>query len=125
MISTITVTVPFTNENLIILSKLNPIEVSGNTEPAYSEAPAQSEQKPELESKAKTKPAKKPAADTETTVTKADVRALALKLSKAGKTDEIKAIFGNFGGSKLSDISEADYPELKRLLEEATVNLDG
>lgn len=132
MTSTITVTVPFTDENLKIISKLNT-----SIEHTYNEAPAKGEPVDEVQGvnadkpKSKAKPAKKAEttkADTETTseaVTKADVRALALKLSKAGKADEIKAIFANFGGSKLSDINESDYPELKKQLEEAGAEIDG
>lgn len=46
------------------------------------------------------------------TVQLSDVRAIALKLSKAGKQDVLKAAFAKFGGKKLSDISESDYPAL-------------
>lgn len=45
-------------------------------------------------------------------ITKTDVRAVALKLSKAGKSKELKAIFSEFGAEKLSDIKEEDYPAL-------------
>lgn len=43
-------------------------------------------------------------------VSKTDIRAVALKLSKAGKSDELRAIFGKFGAERLSDIKEEDYP---------------
>jgi len=46
------------------------------------------------------------------TPTKTDVRALALKLSKAGKQDVIKKIFGKYGADKLSGVAEEHYPEL-------------
>lgn len=46
------------------------------------------------------------------TVQLSDVRAIALKLSKAGKQDVLKSAFAKFGGKKLSDISESDYPAL-------------
>ncbi len=49
-------------------------------------------------------------------VSKTDVRAVATALSKAGKRDELKAAFAKFGGSKLSDIKESDYPALMREL---------
>lgn len=52
-------------------------------------------------------------------LTKSDVRTVALKLSKAGKSDALKKIFAKFGTEKLSGISEDKYPELMRELVEA------
>ena len=49
-------------------------------------------------------------------VSKTDVRAVATALTKAGKREALKAIFKKFGGEKLSDIQEADYPALMREL---------
>lgn len=45
-------------------------------------------------------------------LTKTDVRAVALKLSKAGMSDTLKTIFAKFGASKLSEISEEYYNDL-------------
>lgn len=45
-------------------------------------------------------------------VTLTDVRAVALKFSKAGKQKELKEVFGKFGAKRLSDISEENYPAL-------------
>lgn len=58
------------------------------------------------------------AAEDETTPppTKTDVRAVALKLSKAGKSAVLKEIFAKFGAEKLSDIKEDQYPELMKEL---------
>lgn len=53
------------------------------------------------------------------TVSKTDVRAVATALSKAGKRDKLSAIFAEFGGKKLSDIKEEDYPALMEKLEAA------
>ena len=52
------------------------------------------------------------------TVTKTDIRAVATKLSKAGKSAALKTIFAKFGGNKLSDIKEEDYPALMAALRE-------
>jgi hypothetical protein len=52
-------------------------------------------------------------------ISKADVRAAALKLSKAKKQAELKEIFAKYGGAKLSDIAEGDYAALLADLEEA------
>lgn len=52
-------------------------------------------------------------------VSKTDVRAAATVLSKAGKREELSAIFAKFGGKKLSDIKEEDYPALMKELEAA------
>lgn len=78
--------------------------------PAESPAPE--------EPKATTEPVATPAAEDETTPapTKTDVRAVALKLSKAGKSAVLKEIFAKFGAEKLSDIKEDQYPELMKEL---------
>lgn len=57
-------------------------------------------------------PAEKP-------VTKADVRAKALEITKAGKSDELKAVFDSFGVSKLSELKESDYADCLAKLQEA------
>lgn len=78
--------------------------------PAESPAPE--------EPKATAEPAATPTAEDETTPapTKTDVRAVALKLSKAGKSAVLKEIFAKFGAEKLSDIKEDQYPELMKEL---------
>lgn len=48
-----------------------------------------------------------------------DVRAVALKLSKAGKQTTLKKIFAKYGASKLSDISAEHYADLLADLEDA------
>lgn len=45
-------------------------------------------------------------------VTLTDVRAVALKFSKAGKRAALKDAFGKFGAKRLSGISEENYPAL-------------
>lgn len=45
-------------------------------------------------------------------VTKTDVRAVALKISKAGKSDVLKEIFAKFEATKLSEVPEDRYDEL-------------
>lgn len=51
-------------------------------------------------------------------ITKTDIRAVALKLSKAGKQKELAEIFAKFGCKKLSDFDKRteDYPALMREL---------
>jgi hypothetical protein len=46
-----------------------------------------------------------------------DVRAVALKLSKAGQQAKLKEIFAKYDAKKLSDISEENYPALMADLE--------
>lgn len=75
--------------------------------PAVEETPAPAETPKAEESK----PA--PVA----TVAKTDIRAIATAISKAGKKTELKAALEAFGATKLSDMSEADYPALKERLE--------
>ena len=50
-----------------------------------------------------------------------DIRALALKWSKAKKQKELAEIFAKFNAKKLSDIAEVNYSELYREL----VKIDG
>lgn len=45
----------------------------------------------------------------EKAVTKAELRSAALKVSKAGKSEELAKLFKSFGANKLSEIAEADY----------------
>ncbi|MCX4317750.1 MAG: hypothetical protein OSJ52_14110 [Lachnospiraceae bacterium] len=45
-------------------------------------------------------------------VTKTDMRAVALKISKAGKSDVLKEIFAKFEATKLSEVPEDRYDEL-------------
>lgn len=49
-------------------------------------------------------------------ISKTDLRAVALKLSKAGKADELAKIFADFGAQNLSSIKEADYPAVMERL---------
>lgn len=55
---------------------------------------------------------------TEPPVTKADLRALGVKLTKAGKTNDLKRAFNTFGAAKLGEVKEKDYPALKKVLED-------
>lgn len=63
-----------------------------------------------------------PAAPTPT-ITKSDVRAVALALSKAGKQAEIAAAFGKFGAKKLSDFDA--MPEKYPALMQELKNING
>lgn len=51
-------------------------------------------------------------------ITKTDIRAVALRLSKAGKQKELAEVFGKFGCKKLSDFDNRtdDYPALMKEL---------
>lgn len=50
------------------------------------------------------------------TYSKTDVKAVCLKLSKAGRQEELKAAFAKFGAKKLTEVAEADYPALMEVL---------
>lgn len=113
----ITITMDLTQENLNKLRALLPeTEIPGQmtmfdtpsetaVEPAATVAPAPAPA-PE-EPKAEEKP-----------ITKTDIRAVALKLSKAGKQKELAEVFGKFGCKKLSDFDDRtdDYPALMKEL---------
>lgn len=109
----ITVTMELTQENLSKLRALLPdTEIPGQVSmfDSPSEKPVET---PKTEA---------PAAETPKTedkpITKTDIRAVALKLSKAGKQKELADIFAKFGCKKLSDFDSRteDYPALMKEL---------
>lgn len=112
----ITVTMELTQENLSKLRALLPdTEIPGQVsmfdspsekpanETPKTEAPAPKDEAPKTEDKP---------------ITKTDIRAVALKLSKAGKQKELADIFAKFGCKKLSDFDSRaeDYPALMKEL---------
>lgn len=112
----ITVTMELTQENLSKLRALLPdTEIPGQVsmfdspsekpaaEAPKTEAPAAKDEAPKSEDKP---------------ITKTDIRAVALKLSKAGKQKELADIFAKFGCKKLSDFDSRteDYPALMKEL---------
>lgn len=112
----ITVTMELTQENLSKLRALLPdTEIPGQVnmfdspsekpaaEAPKTEAPAAKDEAPKTEDKP---------------ITKTDIRAVALKLSKAGKQKELADIFAKFGCKKLSDFDSRteDYPALMKEL---------
>lgn len=104
----ITVTMELTQENLSKLRALLPnTEIPGQL--SMFDAPSEKPDKPVEEDKptGEDKP-----------ITKTDIRAVALKLSKAGKQKELAAAFAKFGCKKLSDFDSRteDYPALMREL---------
>lgn len=120
----ITITMDLTQENLDKLRTLLPnTQIPGQTE---FDAPSERTAEPKPESKPQTEePAEKPTEDPASAekVTKTDIRAVALKLSKAGKQKELAAAFAKFGCKKLSDFDARpdDYPALMKEL----VSIDG
>lgn len=115
----ITITMDLTQENLSKLRALLPeSEIPGQmtmfdapsettVEPAATETPAPAPTPVPEAPKAEEKP-----------ITKTDIRAVALKLSKAGKQKELAEVFGKFGCKKLSDFDNRtdDYPALMKEL---------
>ena len=108
----ITVTMDLTQENLSKLKALLPdTEIPGQVsmfdspseKPVEAPAPAPAAEAPKTEDKP---------------ITKTDIRAVALKLSKAGKQKELADIFAKFGCKKLSDFDDRteDYPSLMKEL---------
>lgn len=84
----------------------NPAPTETPTAQASTEAPQESPAESPAESALET-PDTKPAE--EKTISKADVRALAVKLSKNDKA-ALKAIFKELGVANLSAVKEEDYP---------------
>ena len=117
----ITVTMELTQENLSKLRALLPdTEIPGQVSmfDSTSEKPVE----PTAEAPKTEAPASAPAAEAPKTedkpITKTDIRAVALKLSKAGKQKELADIFAKFGCKKLSDFDSRteDYPALMKEL---------
>lgn len=110
----ITVTVDMTPENLEILKQLCPASNSEVKAPETKKTTKKATEKPApVEAAGTDAPAETiPEAEDKPDVSLTDVRAVALKLSKAGKQDVLKAAFEKFGGKKLSDIKPDDYPAL-------------
>ena len=129
----ITVTMELTQENLSKLRALLPdTEIPGQVsmfdspsekpvEPT-AEAPKTEAPAPATEAPAPATEAPAPATEAPKTedkpITKTDIRAVALKLSKAGKQKELADIFAKFGCKKLSDFDSRteDYPALMKEL---------
>lgn len=118
----ITVTMELTQENLSKLRALLPdTEIPGQVSmfDSPSEKPVET---PKTEAPAPATEAPAPATETPKTedkpITKTDIRAVALKLSKAGKQKELADIFAKFGCKKLSDFDSRteDYPALMKEL---------
>lgn len=103
----ITITMELTQENLSKLRALLPdTEIPGQV--SMFDSPSEKPVQPTAEApKIEDKP-----------ITKTDIRAVALKLSKAGKQKELADIFAKFGCKKLSDFDSRteDYPALMKEL---------
>lgn len=96
-----------------------------NTDEAPVKAPAKKtaskpKAKPttEKETAEEPKPEEKAPAKAKPTITMTDVRAVALKISKAGKSDALKEIFAKFDATKLSEVPADRYDELMQELSE-------
>ena len=127
----ITVTMELTQENLSKLRALLPnTEIPGQVsmfdspsekpveptaEAPKTETPAPVAEAPKTETPAPVAEAPK---TEDKPITKTDIRAVALKLSKAGKQKELADIFAKFGCKKLSDFDShtEDYPALMKEL---------
>lgn len=112
----ITVTMELTQENLSKLRALLPdTEIPGQVS-MFDFPSEKSVEAPKIEDKPITK-AEAPKTE-DKPITKTDIRAVALKLSKAGKQKELADIFAKFGCKKLSDFDSRteDYPALMKEL---------
>ncbi len=128
--NTITITMEATKENIEKLLSLFPETQTAAvpTEPVAEPAKPKAKKKaPEPVDEAEAAPETAPEPEKiqtpdepipEETISKTDIRAVALKLSKAGKQKELADIFAKFGCKKLSDFDNRteDYPALMKEL---------
>jgi len=108
----ITVTMELTQENLSKLRALLPdTEIPGQV--SMFDSPSEKPVEPTAEA-----PKTEAPKTEDKPITKTDIRAVALKLSKAGKQKELADIFAKFGCKKLSDFDSRteDYPALMKEL---------
>lgn len=108
----ITVTMELTQENLSKLRALLPdTEIPGQV--SMLDSPSEKPVEPTAEA-----PKTEAPKTEDKPITKTDIRAVALKLSKAGKQKELADIFAKFGCKKLSDFDSRteDYPALMKEL---------
>lgn len=113
----ITITLDLTPENLELLKSL-----CGGTPAAKSVEKAKAEPPTEAETPKAEAPVEAETPVKEEGVTLSDIRAIALKLSKAGQQEQLKEAFAKFGGKKLSDIKPENYAELMKVLSEVNTN---
>ncbi len=131
----ITLTLDLTPETLEVLKLLastsnanSGVDTPKNEKPATDDGDAEKNKKAPKKSPGREKketPKEEPAEAAETDGTKddgkapslTDVRAVALRLSKAGKQAQLKEIFAKYGAAKLSDIAEEHYADLMADLE--------
>ena len=94
---------------------------------AMSAAAPTTEQEEEAPEPAPTKRTrgKKAAAPAEDETTLEDVRAALKVLVDEGSNDTVRALLKKFGGSKLSDVAESKYADLKKAAEEAAGGSEG
>lgn len=113
---TITLSLDLTAKNWKLLQELMAAEVEpceNLSKPCENlsapiEKPAELPPEPYVEEPPHEAPAK--------TYSKTDVKAVCLQFSKAGRQDELRAVFAKFGAKKLTEINEADYPALMEAL---------
>lgn len=86
-------------------AKEEPVEANTSPSETIVQSTTETEEKPVLAE-----------SEERATITKTDVRAVALKISKAGKSDTLREIFGKFGATNLKGIAEEDYEALMREL---------
>lgn len=114
----ITLTLDLTAENLdklkVFCQETGAVSTPAQTEKKTTTKATKTEPKQEPEQKSESEKKEEPKA-----LTLTDVRAVALKLSKAGKSDVLKEIFAKFGATKLSEVPEENYAELMEELTNA------
>ena len=110
--NTITLTLEATPENLRLISQLLLGEATVDQAVIPQEKPKPAKKKEEP------KPVEEKKEEPKSSVTKSELRAKGIELTKAGKSEDLKDALSEFGASKLSQVKEEDYADLMKKLEE-------
>lgn len=125
----ITIALDSEAEAIAVLSLLKTMKEKGGAATPSTEEPVPDNTEAEKKAPAKKSAVKEkksatpkdepPTENASLAITLTDVRAVALKLSKAGKQKQLKEIFAKYDAEKLSDIDAENYESLMADLEAA------
>lgn len=98
--------------------QVKPVETPKTTKTAKKEKKVEAEPAAPAVEETKAEEVQATKDEAEVTYTLEQVRAKLATLSRAGKQAEVKALLGEFGANKLSEVKEEDYAALMKRAEE-------